>query len=190
MTGAELRAHRLAAGMTQVELALRAGIGRHAVIYWEAKPVLPRRGWAVGRMAEVLGVSVYHTTNARTGGWAVSPFAAMDACIEARLAAELARLVEREAARNARRRVPCGAKTRKGTSCRNLSEPGKRRCKFHGGKSTGARTPEGIERIRQAQRRRWARWRDEMGGLPAHGDETRRCQSAEGGALLGQDNRG
>ncbi|MDO5706060.1 MAG: HGGxSTG domain-containing protein [Paracoccus sp. (in: a-proteobacteria)] len=60
-----------------------------------------------------------------------------------------------------RRRVRCGAKTRKGTACRNKPEPGKRRCKFHGGMSTGARTPEGIERIREAQRRRWAKVRDQ-----------------------------
>ena len=66
---------------------------------------------------------------------------------------------EREAARAARRRAVCGARTRKGTPCRNMSEAGRKRCRFHGGKSTGARTPEGIERIREAQRRRWARVR-------------------------------
>lgn len=31
----------------------------------------------------------------------------------------------------------CRAKTRKGKVCRLLSEPGKRRCKFHGGMPTG-----------------------------------------------------
>ena len=43
----------------------------------------------------------------------------------------------------------CGAKTRKGTPCR---APAMRngRCRLHGGKSTGPKTPEGIERIRQA----------------------------------------
>lgn len=68
---------------------------------------------------------------------------------------------EREAQRATKRRVICGAKTRKGTPCRCKSLPGKRRCKFHGGKSTGARTPEGVERIREAQRQRWAKWRTE-----------------------------
>ncbi|WP_428849225.1 HGGxSTG domain-containing protein [Thetidibacter halocola] len=53
----------------------------------------------------------------------------------------------------------CGARTRKGTPCRAKSEPGKRRCRFHGGCSTGPRTPEGRERIAEAQRRRWAAWR-------------------------------
>jgi len=43
----------------------------------------------------------------------------------------------------------CGAKTRKGTPCR---APAMRngRCRLHGGKSTGPRTPEGIERIKRA----------------------------------------
>ncbi|MBB1061859.1 HGGxSTG domain-containing protein [Marilutibacter spongiae] len=37
----------------------------------------------------------------------------------------------------------CGARTRKGHPCRAKAEPGKRRCKWHGGRSTGPRTPEG-----------------------------------------------
>jgi len=42
------------------------------------------------------------------------------------------------------RRVVCGAKRhRDGKPCQALSEPGKRRCRFHGGRSTGPKTPEG-----------------------------------------------
>ena len=43
----------------------------------------------------------------------------------------------------------CGAKTRKGTPCQ-ASAMKNGRCRMHGGKSTGPKTPEGIERIRQA----------------------------------------
>jgi len=43
----------------------------------------------------------------------------------------------------------CGAKTRKGTSCKAPAMKNGR-CRLHGGKSTGPKTPEGIERIRQA----------------------------------------
>jgi hypothetical protein len=44
----------------------------------------------------------------------------------------------------------CGAKTRRGTGCQG---PAMRngRCRMHGGLSTGPRTPEGIERIRQSR---------------------------------------
>lgn len=44
-------------------------------------------------------------------------------------------------------RVPCRAKRhRDGKPCQAKSEPGKRRCRFHGGRSTGPRTPEGKAR--------------------------------------------
>lgn len=52
-----------------------------------------------------------------------------------------------ELARACRR---CGARTRRGTRCQ---APAMRngRCRLHGGKSTGPRTPEGIARIRAAR---------------------------------------
>lgn len=54
----------------------------------------------------------------------------------------------------------CGAKTRARGECRMRVVPGKRRCRLHGGSSTGVRTEEGKERIRQAQLRRWAKPRE------------------------------
>jgi len=54
----------------------------------------------------------------------------------------------------------CGARCKSdGHPCRNTPEPGRTRCKWHGGMSTGPRTVEGRERIAEAQRRRWAEWR-------------------------------
>ena len=91
------------------------------------------------------------------GGRGFSVSERSDAQAEVLFAAYLARTKAREVQRLARHRVTCGAKTRKGWECRYKSEPGKRRCKFHGGKSTGAKTPEGIARTSEARRRRWAR---------------------------------
>ena len=45
----------------------------------------------------------------------------------------------------------CGAKTRRGTACMCLAMPNGR-CRLHGGKSTGPRTAEGLER---SQKARW-----------------------------------
>jgi hypothetical protein len=56
-----------------------------------------------------------------------------------------------------RLRPICGARNRRGEACVVRVEPGKRRCRFHGGLSTGPRTAEGKARIAEAQRRRWAR---------------------------------
>ncbi len=66
---------------------------------------------------------------------------------------------DRQQQPRSKQRVICGAKTRKGVPCRAKSEPGRRRCKFHGGKSTGPKTPEGRQRIAEAQRHRWAAWK-------------------------------
>lgn len=52
-------------------------------------------------------------------------------------------------------RPECGAKTKSGEKCRACVVPEKRRCRSHGGLSTGPKTEEGRERIREAQKRRW-----------------------------------
>ncbi|MEO0749941.1 MAG: HGGxSTG domain-containing protein [Pseudomonadota bacterium] len=47
-------------------------------------------------------------------------------------------------------------KTRRGTYCEMMPVPGKKRCRPHGGLSTGPKTEEGRRRIAEAQRKRWA----------------------------------
>jgi hypothetical protein len=44
----------------------------------------------------------------------------------------------------------CGAKNRRGTPCQAPAMKNGR-CRLHGGKSTGPRTPEGLERMRKAK---------------------------------------
>ena len=45
----------------------------------------------------------------------------------------------------------CGARTRAGCPCRAPAIRGKLRCRMHGGRSTGPRTPEGLTRLRVAR---------------------------------------
>jgi len=45
----------------------------------------------------------------------------------------------------------CGARTRAGCPCRAPAIHGKLRCRMHGGRSTGPRTPEGLARLRAAR---------------------------------------
>ena len=45
----------------------------------------------------------------------------------------------------------CGARTRAGSPCKAPAIRGRRRCRLHGGLSTGPKTLEGIERIRAAR---------------------------------------
>jgi hypothetical protein len=60
-------------------------------------------------------------------------------------------------------RPTCGARNRQGTPCIVRVEAGKRRCRFHGGLSTGPKTEEGRARIAKAQRRRWKAFRSQKG---------------------------
>jgi hypothetical protein len=71
-------------------------------------------------------------------------------------------LVREEGHRQARRkgRRLCGAKTRAGGCCQVRAEPGKARCRFHVGKSTGPKTEAGRNRIAEAQRLRWRHYRE------------------------------
>ena len=55
----------------------------------------------------------------------------------------------------------CGARARSGDPCKNKVIPGKRRCKYHGGLSTGPKTDAGKAKIAAAQVSRWQRWREE-----------------------------
>ncbi len=45
----------------------------------------------------------------------------------------------------------CGARTRSGCPCQAPAIRGKRRCRMHGGRSTGPRTAEGLARLRAAR---------------------------------------
>ncbi len=47
----------------------------------------------------------------------------------------------------------CGARTRSGEPCKNPCVRDRKRCRLHGGLSSGARTPEGRERARLANYR-------------------------------------
>ena len=46
----------------------------------------------------------------------------------------------------------CGARTQKGAACQSPAMPNGR-CRMHGGKSTGPRTTEGLDRMRRAKTR-------------------------------------
>lgn len=149
LTGPQLKAYRRAAGFSQTAMALQIGCSRDAVSYWERKPCSINTRFGVPKaMCAALGVEVLRNY-----------LPSMRTCDHGVLSAELERWRDRERERAAKRRVQCGAKTRKGHPCRLKSEAGKTRCKFHGGLSTGPRTVEGRARIAAAQRERWRKWR-------------------------------
>jgi hypothetical protein len=68
----------------------------------------------------------------------------------------------------------CGAKTRAGTPCQNPAIKDRSRCKLHGGRSTGPRTPEGKARVAAAHTTHGRRSRAHMEKVKAINAELRR----------------
>lgn len=152
-TGADIRAARKSQGLNQAELGRLAGCSRHTVSYWECKPVIRRHG-ACEAICRALGIHVPSRMERHRKS------DAQQEVMDRKWRAELQRLKEAEEHRKATRRVICGARTRSGRPCRAKSEPGKQRCRFHGGMSTGPKSEAGRQRIAEAQKRRWAAYRE------------------------------
>jgi hypothetical protein len=82
-----------------------------------------------------------------------------------RLPAWAARWLAENKAKQCAERVRCGARRhRDGQPCRAMSEPGKQRCRWHGGRSTGPQAAEG--KARALANLRQYRARSELAGQP------------------------
>ena len=68
----------------------------------------------------------------------------------------------------------CSAKTRAGGMCQNPAIGSRTRCKLHGGKSTGPRTPEGKARTIAAHTKHGRRSREHVEKVKAINAELRR----------------
>ena len=72
---------------------------------------------------------------------------------------------------NGKDRQRCGARVRhRHGFCRKWPVPGKTRCRFHGGLSTGAITEDGKARSLAAMHDGWQRWHEEMRAKKAAGE--------------------
>lgn len=149
-TGHDLKRARLCEGLSQRKLAQRAGLSHKAVQYWEAQFELDGSGYAPRRMAKALGRRIMPPVHTRARGGVLSETEETALILDV-LGGMPRKLVKQLVAP----RVICGAKTRSGIPCRAKSEPGRKRCRFHGGLSTGPKTIAGRSRIAEAQRKRW-----------------------------------
>ncbi len=68
----------------------------------------------------------------------------------------------------------CLAKTRRGPPCKNPVVTNRSKCRMHGGKSTGPRTPEGKARVAAAHTKHGRRSRAHMEKVKAINAELRR----------------
>lgn len=165
MTGKELAALRRRANISQSMLASQVGVSRQTISYWENRPVLDGRAVSIARIAEVFDITDRpRLLNSRPGMGFVH-LRLTGLISQAHLRTLFTAKVTRKAIQTQMLRRSCCAMTRRGVACRLKSEPGKARCRLHGGLSTGPKTVEGRARIAAAQRKRWAQRRG-RGKLP------------------------
>jgi DNA-binding XRE family transcriptional regulator len=161
LTGPRLAAMRRLAKWTQQDLARRAGVHPQTVKYWERQP----------------GPIAGHAPKLFLAEFAKKRITVENVTGEAQEAGQV------------KPPATCQAKTRKGTPCRMQPAPGKKRCKLHGGMSTGPKTVEGRQAISRAQKARWQASRSPV-ARPATPSVLRRSMAGLGmGTAIGRFSR-
>ena len=86
--------------------------------------------------------------------------------------------------------IRCGAKTRSGVPCAKFPMEGKRRCRLHGGLSTGPKTLAGRAAISAANTKhgRYKNWREKQAKEKYYRGEIKRVmrEAREAGLLVGK----
>lgn len=165
-TGGEVRNLRLKRGLIQRQLGKMAGLHANSVKRLEHQAVIPGFSHARDRICEALGIEKPAPHRATIDKVGPTEFIRLLAAGVLPMPGHVHQngsespAEPRQAARAPRRQ--CGARTRVGRPCRAPARDNGR-CRMHGGLSTGPKTAEGRERIRQAQLLRWARLRAASG---------------------------
>jgi len=71
----------------------------------------------------------------------------------------------------------CGARTRRGTECQRPAHKHNGRCGLHGGRSTGAKTAEGLQRISEANLKHGRFTKDKLERKRRAAEVGRRCRA-------------
>lgn len=168
MTGQELATLRRRARLSQSALAQRLGVSRQTISYWEQRPALDGRSPMLQHIADTLCPDdACRLLSSRHGLGFMSLSFSQNVTQQDMQLISRAMTIRKETSDGLARK-PCNARTRSGTPCRSKSEPGKSRCRLHGGLSTGPRTPEGRKKIAAAQRRRWEQHNKKKADKHAH----------------------
>ncbi len=139
-----------AASWSCAETARQSGLERSTVFYWlraegQLSGYAPQKLRAALRSAGVdCGPTIYPQERQPAKP---DPLLALDRLFGERLAKDQARLDAKAAT--------CGAVRSSGKPCPAKPVPGKSRCKFHGGMSTGPKTEAGRKRLSEAMKARW-----------------------------------
>jgi transcriptional regulator with XRE-family HTH domain len=173
--GSQIKAARSLLGWSQLELADATGLHSNAIAYWEQTVSIPtgrHQPHACRKIVEALQRSgVEFFGHAKPGVRLVQnhnffmrpPSRAQARHGVKRFLRPWGMLASPKTVPSgvARRQPssPCGARTRMGAPCRRKGLDNGR-CPNHGGLSSGPKSIAGRARIAEAQRRRWAQWRE------------------------------
>lgn len=150
-TGEDLKRERQARKLSRRALAALCNLHPDTIRYWEKKPKLDARGYAPRLICSALGIALPDPKR-RIAPQSKPTWGILNTNTRARHG--VLQLPARKAWP-----TTCGSRTRNGGKCKARPVNGKRRCRYHGGLSTGPKTPEGKARIAEAQRRRWKAFR-------------------------------
>lgn len=157
MKGSDLKELRKGAKLSRPKLAAQIGVHSDTIKYWEQAGRVTERDRVPNLMLEALGLSWKEAEESLT--WTRQTQVEVE---KMRAGAGARHGVffdySEPGGTNAPRkpRIECGAKTRAGGFCKAKAVDGKKRCRMHGGLSTGPKTQAGRERISRAQKERWA----------------------------------
>ena len=176
VTGSQIRAARALLGWTQARLAKASGLHPNAVAYWEGHKDIPTGVWrepvACRRIRKalleagveflqlpLLGVRlVARHNNAPNTRRRARPRHGVLRLLRPRKCKTSVTLPHPVSISAFNPATACAAKTRTGMACvRNAMPNG--RCPNHGGLSSGPKSDAGRQRIADAQKQRWERWR-------------------------------
>lgn len=175
VAGCQIRAARSLLYWSRHDLARAAGVHCNAVAYWEQTVAVPtgrREAHACARIRETFHqAGVEFVGHAKPGVRLVEN---ANYCMRPPSRARARHGVKRylppwemlvrtktvaTVAARGKQLSTCGARTRTGSPCRRKGLDNGR-CRNHGGLSSGPKSLAGRARVAEAQRKRWAKWRD------------------------------
>lgn len=140
-----IKSARKKLGWSQEKLGSLSGFSRHAVSKTETR-THPINTVAINYIAETLNEA----------GTTVSPIPVVRSPFVHKVNIPLGHYIYRPEPAPKER---CNARKRNGRPCLNWPITGKKRCKFHGGMSTGPMSKKGSIAISLAQKKRWQKYR-------------------------------
>lgn len=154
MTGSDLQILRRLFGFSRRQLGLRIGVHRDTIRYWERKIWVNSQANVPAQILHEFGIGTLDVSMLLKSERFRRLVAHPEREGERREVLVEPKHTERNACeQNVGKR--CAAKTRSGSLCQAKRVPGRKRCRMHGGMSTGPKTELGRQRIAEAQKKRW-----------------------------------